>query len=98
MLRMQRARMMFGVIVALLLIGPAVASAERMRCSSNDYKYTFCRTDRPIERVRLARRYSKRACVYGRSWGWDRRGIWVNHGCDADFDFRMRDRDRDRYR
>jgi hypothetical protein len=98
MLRVSHVRVLFGLVFGLLLIAPAIASAERMRCSSVDYKYAFCRTDRPIERVRLARRYSKRACIQGRSWGWDRRGIWVNHGCDADFDFRMRDRDRDRYR
>jgi hypothetical protein len=91
MVQIPRFRLLVGALLAVLLALPAVAFAERMRCSSVDYKYTFCRTDRPIERVRLARRYSKRACIEGRSWGWDRRGIWVNHGCDADFDFRMRD-------
>ncbi len=91
MVQIPRFRLFVGAMLAVLLALPAVAFAERMRCSSVDYKYTFCRTDRPIERVRIVKRYSKRACIEGRSWGWDRRGIWVNHGCDADFDFRMRD-------
>lgn len=88
-----------GLLVAVTLV-PSIAYADRMRCASEDYKYTFCRTDREPRDVRIGRRYSKRPCIEGRSWGYNRRGIWVNHGCDADFDFRMRgdrDRDRDRY-
>jgi hypothetical protein len=96
MLRLQRVRLTAGLLLATLVLAPSVAFAERMRCASLDYKYTFCRTDREPSRVRVGRRYSKRPCIEGRTWGWNRRGIWVNNGCDADFDFRMRG-DRDRY-
>jgi hypothetical protein len=27
-------------------------------------------------------------CEQGYSWGYDRRGIWVDHGCRADFAIR----------
>ena len=30
---------------------------------------------------------SNAACIQGRSWGWDRNGIWVNSGCAGDFAF-----------
>ncbi|MCL7713950.1 DUF3011 domain-containing protein [Stenotrophomonas mori] len=36
-------------------------------------------------RVTLARQLSNAACEEGRSWGWDRTGIWVDKGCRAEF-------------
>ena len=96
MVRLQRVRLMASILLATMILAPGAAYAERMRCASIDYKYTFCRTDREPRNVRIGRRYSKRACIEGRSWGYNRRGIWVNNGCDADFDFRLRG-DRDRY-
>jgi hypothetical protein len=99
MARLQRIRLLTGLLLVTMILAPAIAFAERMRCASEDYRYTFCRTDREPRDVRIVRRFSKRPCIEGRSWGYNRRGIWVNHGCDADFDFYMRrDRDRDRYR
>jgi hypothetical protein len=35
--------------------------------------------------VRLRRQLSREACVEGVSWGFDRDGIWVDHGCRAEF-------------
>ncbi len=97
--RVERIRLMASLLLVALVLAPSAAFAERMRCASVDYRYTLCRTDREPVRVRIDRRYSKRPCVEGRSWGYNRRGIWVDHGCDADFEFRQRgDRDRDRYR
>jgi hypothetical protein len=94
--RLKRVRLAASLVLATLILAPSAAFAERMRCASVDYKYSYCRTDRPVRWARVARRYSKRPCIEGRTWGYDRRGIWVNNGCDADFDFRMRgDRDRD---
>jgi Protein of unknown function (DUF3011) len=97
MLRLPRVRLMAGLMLATLILAPTAAFADRMRCGSVDYKYKMCPTDREPRYVRVARRYSKRPCIEGRTWGYNRRGIWVNHGCDADFDFRLRG-DRDRYR
>jgi hypothetical protein len=36
--------------------------------------------------VRLVRQRSDADCVYNRTWGYDRRGIWVDRGCRADFE------------
>ncbi|HET6633179.1 MAG TPA: DUF3011 domain-containing protein [Rhodanobacteraceae bacterium] len=58
----------------------------RLSCASHDYAYRRCRAE--IHRgahVVLTRQESSSACVRGRSWGWDRDGIWVNHGCSAHF-------------
>ena len=50
--------------------------------------------------VRLSRRLSDAPCVLGRSWGYDRDGIWVSNGCRAVFEYRTgwrNDRRDDRY-
>ena len=36
--------------------------------------------------VRLIRQRSDADCVYARTWGYDRNGIWVDRGCRADFE------------
>jgi len=54
-------------------------------CASDDGGRRFCpaRTDMG---VRLARQRSGSECIFGRTWGYTRRGIWVDQGCRADFD------------
>ena len=57
---------------------------QTVRCDSNDNRHRVCAAD-IRGGVRLVRQYSKSACVEGRSWGWDRSGVWVDHGCRAEF-------------
>ena len=53
-------------------------------CDSNDHRQRRCAVD--VRRdVRLVRQKSSTPCVEGRSWGWDRRGVWVDGGCRAQF-------------
>jgi hypothetical protein len=42
------------------------------------------------DRVKLTRRLSKNPCIEGRSWGFDRRGVWVDDGCRAVFEVAFR--------
>lgn len=35
--------------------------------------------------VVLVRQLSRGACIEGRTWGWDRRGVWVTEGCRGEF-------------
>jgi hypothetical protein len=56
-----------------------------VRCESKDGRPQHC----PIETrggVRLLRQLSRTPCVEERNWGHDRRGIWVDAGCRADFE------------
>lgn len=63
------------------------AYAERvLRCESQNNSYQFC----PIRKVdtryiSLSRQISKSSCQQGRTYGINRRGIWVDNGCRADF-------------
>lgn len=57
---------------------------QTIHCSSDRGRQQFCPVS--IRRdVRLHRQTSQAACIEGQSWGWDRRGVWVNGGCRADF-------------
>lgn len=66
--------------------GPGWDQAIVVRCGSINYDYRMCQVDtgRGSE-VRIRRQISKTRCVEGRNWGWNRAGIWVNGGCEAEF-------------
>lgn len=55
-----------------------------VRCESTDQGYRHCRAD-TRDGVQLYRQLSKSACRYNDTWGYDRRGVWVDRGCRGDF-------------
>jgi hypothetical protein len=93
----------FGLVVAALAVFIPRGAAQTISCSSDDGKRHYCSANAP-GRVRLVKQRSESACREGDSWGSDDRGIWVDHGCRADFAIegdrggwdRDHDRDRDR--
>ncbi|NOT54453.1 MAG: DUF3011 domain-containing protein [Deltaproteobacteria bacterium] len=55
-------------------------------CKSKQFGYNHC----PVpggraRRIKLERQLSDASCVRGSSWGEDRHGVWVDHGCEAEF-------------
>lgn len=67
---------------------------QELYCASDDGRRHYCNID-TRDGVRLVRQRSDAACIQGRTWGYDRRGIWVDRGCRADFVAGNRGRDRD---
>jgi len=59
-------------------------STPLVHCASNDSARTYCAVE-THGRVRIARQVSREPCVSGESWGYNDHGIWVSHGCRADF-------------
>lgn len=53
-------------------------------CASDDFDVHGCPADTYLG-VRIVRQRSEAPCIYGRTWGYDQRGIWVDRGCRADF-------------
>ncbi len=53
-------------------------------CSSKNNKYKLCPVRVPGY-VKLVRQKSASVCRFNKSWGYDRRGIWVSKGCRAEF-------------
>lgn len=82
-----------------LSIDAAPAEAQQTvvcQSRSNDRnERTYCRID-TREDVRLARQLSRADCDRGRTWGVDRRGLWVSRGCRGQFVTGRRDDRRDR--
>ncbi|GEM_PF-178715 len=71
----------------LLPVATAVTSATTVHCESvaaSGYGRQSCPAD-TRGGVRLMHRTSSAPCTEGRSWGYDSTGIWVDHGCGADF-------------
>src|SRR5713226_7820683 len=100
-----RSWVQFGLVVAALAVFMPRSVAQTISCSSDDGKRHYCSAN---GRARLVQQRSQSACTEGYSWGSDNRGVWVDHGCRADFEIergqggwdrdRDRDRDRDGYR
>lgn len=84
---MNRTSRIVALAVMTALVAPVVparADERTVRCESRNFRYRYCRADTDNE-VRLEREMSRRNCVLWRSWGYDRRGIWVDNGCRAEF-------------
>jgi hypothetical protein len=64
---------------------PGGGGTQVVTCSSDNMRRNTC----PVAThggVRLVRQRSDADCVYNSTWGYDRRGIWVDRGCRADFE------------
>ncbi len=54
-------------------------------CRSSRYRYVRCPVDIRRGQVEILREFSSTRCQFGRNWGYDAGGIWVNDGCQAEF-------------
>ena len=68
----------------LLLLASATQAQQNLNCSSEDGKRHYCPAETRFG-VDLIRQRSGSPCTQDYSWGYDQRGIWVDHGCRADF-------------
>jgi hypothetical protein len=79
----------FGIVAlaALAAMGAAPAFDRQVRLESKDGRRAYYRTTLDgNDRVRLIRRLSDRPCIEGRTWGYNRSGVWVDDGCRAVFE------------
>ncbi|HUJ93323.1 MAG TPA: DUF3011 domain-containing protein, partial [Candidatus Bathyarchaeia archaeon] len=69
----------------VFFVVPSFASAQQtVTCESNDGRRNYC-GDYRNEQIDFQRQISNSPCEQGRSWGVDRRGLWVDRGCRAVF-------------
>jgi Protein of unknown function (DUF3011) len=74
----------FCFVFAALLAPIATPAQQNITCESNDGGRKHCGPANPGQ-VTLQRQISGTECIQDRSWGVDDRGLWVDHGCRADF-------------
>jgi len=66
--------------------GPDWDSRFTVACESQDQRNHFCAVDLGGGgRARIERQLSDSPCIEGRTWGWNRAGVWVNQGCSGTF-------------
>ena len=73
-----------GLSAMLLLSSTQALAGERITCESKNYGYNRCRVDTD-NRVKLKRQLSNSPCIEGKTWGYDKKSIWVDRGCAAEF-------------
>ena len=59
-------------------------NGRQVTCASDDGRRHVCQVD-TSRGVRMTNQRSGSPCVEGQTWGYNRRGIWVDRGCRADF-------------
>lgn len=78
-------RPLAALLCTALLAGPMpVRADDTIRCESPNFRYRFCRINTD-NRVELRRQISSTTCREGRNWGYEPRGVWVDHGCGGEF-------------
>jgi hypothetical protein len=63
---------------------PPPPPPQVVTCSSNNGRRNWCDVGGRRD-IRLSRQISGTACIQDSTWGIDRRGIWVDGGCRAEF-------------
>lgn len=71
-------------VTALVVILNVLGMGQTVSCSSDDGHRQECPAD-TRSGVRMVKQNSDSPCQEDNSWGSDRRGVWVDHGCRADF-------------
>jgi len=61
------------------------SKSEAISCASFDGRKNYCDLDAPSGKVQLTRQLGTMPCTEGSTWGYDRRGIWVDRGCNGEF-------------
>src|SRR5262245_48314514 len=78
-----------GLLTALaLVVGGSLgvpAQVTKITCESTGDKYRYCSTNTDNE-VRMLQQISNARCDQGKSWGYDKNGVWVDHNCVAEFE------------
>jgi hypothetical protein len=64
--------------------GITAQNGRNVTCASDDGRRHLCRVD-TSRGVQMTNQRSGSPCIQGQTWGYDRRGIWVDRGCRADF-------------
>lgn len=80
---MSKLRMLLAMAIAVVSV--SAYSQQLITCSSDDGQRRVCTAD-VRGGVQLTNQRSGDACQRGYSWGTDPNGIWVDHGCRAEFE------------
>ena len=87
---MKRTRSWISATLALAAVAVVVPSnlaaqgEYNVKCKSENWQYTRCSLRTPGY-VTMVKQESKSPCTQGRTWDFDRREIWVDDGCAAEF-------------
>jgi hypothetical protein len=77
-------RTLFAAVVVLMAPHAVLAQGATVTCSSKIGERVVCPAD-TSKGVALARSAGEAACLLGKTWGYDDRGIWVADGCSGTF-------------
>ena len=78
------ASLLLAAALLVALPGGLAAQTTIVSCASKPGERQQCPAD-TSKGVALARSQGEAACLLGKSWGYDDKGVWVSDGCSAEF-------------
>ena len=75
---------MFCLSTAILAKAQQQADSITIKCTATSNDRTYCAAN-TADGVVLLRSAGTTACILGRNWGYDPKGIWVSEGCSGEF-------------
>ena len=95
-------RLILVIAGALLLSSPVMAGTKtkHVKCASKDGDFKRCKVSgiKKISNMSVKKRYSDSKCKKGYSYGYDKKSIWVDHGCRAKFNVRYKKSSSSKYK
>ncbi|MGQ0658000.1 MAG: DUF3011 domain-containing protein [Chromatiales bacterium] len=79
-----RAEFAYGATAPPRTTPSGTSTQATLICESARGQYNYCPADTQSN-VRVSQQHSKAACVLGQTWGYEKKGIWVQGGCRATF-------------
>jgi hypothetical protein len=86
-MKLKRSIFVVGAVIATAISALAYQQTREVKIESDGGR-EYRRVDHDGS-VRLIRRLSDKPCIEGRTWGYDRNGIWVDDGCRAIFRYEV---------
>lgn len=74
-----------AVAVGGLVVAGAAHAQFEISCQSRNFEHQFCPAGSEVLGATLLRQESRNPCIQGRTWGWNRQGVWVSNGCRGSF-------------
>ncbi len=74
----------FGIAFLSLTFSPQAVADYTVTCESKNNHHKRCKLGNHGY-ITMTRQLSRSSCIQGKTWDWDRKSIWVDDGCRAEF-------------
>jgi hypothetical protein len=83
-IRLSQGLAILGLGLVSLVVVDLAGALRSINCASDGKRYRYCPA-KTYGSARIDKQFSDAPCTFGKSWGYDANGVWVDKGCRALF-------------